>query len=105
MSDLDLEAAFACLRRQERETVEAFASTLGLDAWTDCLPLRRLVVAVAVQRLAADMHDGLSALAKLREAAWSLGAGHDGARLADAIAKALGRWQRERDKMSAEDAA
>ena len=104
-SGLDLEAAFAVLEPGERAAVQAFADSLGLDRWTDCPPLCRCVVMVAVQRLAADMHGSLSALGRLREALWALGAGHDGARKARAIAKALRRWQGERDKMSRRGAA
>jgi len=83
------------LEAREREAVLSFADTLGLDAWADCSPLRRIVVAVAVMRLGVDLPESLSALGRLREALWSLGAGHDGARLAETIAKALRRWQRD----------
>jgi len=104
-SGVDLGAAFAVLEPGERAALRSLSSSLGLDGWSDCPPLRRVVVAVAVQRLAADVHGGLSALGRLREALWALGAGHDGARKARAIAKALRRWQGERDKMSRRGAA
>ena len=102
-SGLDLEAAFAVLEPGERAAVQAFAGSLGLDRWSACTSLRRVVVAVAVQRLATDLHPGLTPLGRLREAAWALGAGHDGARLAEAIARALSRWQSEPDKISGEE--
>ncbi len=89
----DPEACFATLEEPEREAVETFADTLGLDDWSDCPPLRRVVVTVAALRMSADMHPGLSTAGKLREACWTLGAGPSSTRLAASIRRQLRRWQ------------
>jgi hypothetical protein len=96
---VDPYAAFAVLESPEREAVQAFANSLGLDSWQACPSLRRIVVAVALQRLATDMHSGLTALGRLREAAWALGAGHSGRRVAAAVARAVGRWQAQQSSI------
>ena len=89
----DAELCLSTLEDHEREAVESFAHSLGLDDWTACPPLRRVVLMVSALRMAADMHPGLSTAGKLREACYVIGAGPSSSRFATSIDRQLLRWQ------------
>ena len=93
-SRADLAACLAVLEPHERQAARTLADTLGVADWTDCPPLRRVVLMVAALRLTADLPPAMSPTGRLREACWALlGADPSSSRMAASIARALRRWQ------------